>query len=178
MKVINLATETEQKERTTVNVQAAKQQKTAGLSDNKKENLTGKSGATVEISEEAKQKYAQMQSLLQNMKDMKEQNKEAEEYVKDVGKIMTIFRRIANGDIVPWRDEKKLMEYSSEMYQMAKNAAMLAENDKPKKYKSVDEEEEEQRRGQDTSDTSCIGISGMEDAMYNSGETTEEMPVE
>lgn len=172
MKVINLATETEQKERTTVNVQAAKQQKTAGLSDNKKENLTGKSGATVEISEEAKQKYAQMQSLLQNMK---EQNKEAEEYVKDVGKIMTIFRRIANGDIVPWRDEKKLMEYSSEMYQMAKNAAMLAENDEPKKYKSVDEEEEEQRRGQDTS---CIGISGMEGGMYNSGETTEEMPVE
>lgn len=34
------------------------------------------------------------------------------------------------------------MEFSKELYQAAKEAAMMAENKKPKDYKSVDDEEE------------------------------------
>ena len=59
-----------------------------------------------------------------------------------MAKIMTIFRRIANGDIVPPRDEKKLMEHSMEMYQAAKNLGSMKQSEERKKHKSVDEEEE------------------------------------
>ena len=53
---------------------------------------------------------------------------------------MTIFRRIANGDIVPASDEQKLMEYNKEMYMAAKNIASMKENDDPKVYDSVDKD--------------------------------------
>ena len=66
-----------------------------------------------------------------------EENRKAEEKsgdaLVDLGKIMEIARRIARGDSVPPRDEKKLMEYSDELYQMAKSAAMLSRRKKHKK---------------------------------------------
>lgn len=56
---------------------------------------------------------------------------------------MEIARRIARGDKVPLKDEKKLMEYSSELYQMAKMSAMINEGKKHKKHKSLFEDEED-----------------------------------
>ncbi|MBQ8625824.1 MAG: hypothetical protein IJ419_06670 [Agathobacter sp.] len=100
-------------------------------------------GVTLELSEEGKQKLAELQNLKTWANQMREDNKKAEKHTDDTAKIMTIFRRIANGDIVPPRDEKKLMEHSMEMYQAAKNIASMKENEEPKKYKSVDEDEED-----------------------------------
>ncbi len=100
-------------------------------------------GVTLELSFEAREKLIQMQTVLHNAGVAKQQGEAMEEAAEDMGKVFTIFRRIANGDIVPPQDEKKLMEYSMEMYQMAKTAAMAAKNDDPKEYDSVDKEEEE-----------------------------------
>lgn len=67
----------------------------------------------------------------------------AEEYAIDMGKIMEVARRIMKGAIVPASDEKKLMEFSFEMYQTAKNIGALAQQQKKEKYDSLWGEEEE-----------------------------------
>lgn len=121
----------------------------AGMSPEGVPDADSAEGVALELSEEGKQKYAQSQKLseIQQLqewaKQMKEDNENAAKHTDDIAKIMTIFRRIANGDIVPWKDEKKLMEHSAEMYQAAKNIASMKENEEPKKYKSVDEDEED-----------------------------------
>lgn len=92
------------------------------------------------------QKYSQSQMKMfqEEMERMRESNEKAAEHADDTSKIMTIFRRIANGDIVPPKDENKLMEYSMEMYQAAKNLGSMKQNGDRKKYKSVDEENEDE----------------------------------
>lgn len=69
----------------------------------------------------------------------------AAEYAEDMGKLIEVARRIMRGGIVPAADEKKLMEYSFEMYQTAKNIGALVQSQKREKYKSLwgDEEEKE-----------------------------------
>ena len=49
--------------------------------------------------------------------------------IEDSGKLMEVFRRIASGAKVPVADQKKLMDASPGMYQTAKLAAQMAEND-------------------------------------------------
>ena len=65
----------------------------------------------------------------------------------DMAKIMTVARRLMHGDIVPYSDEKKLMEYDAKLYMMAKNAQMMAQLEERKKYDSLwdDEEPEEEQ---------------------------------
>lgn len=63
-----------------------------------------------------------------------------------LSKIMTVFRRISNGDIVPYADEKKLMEYSADLYQAAKCVQMLHQNEEHKKYDSLWDEKEEENK--------------------------------
>lgn len=67
------------------------------------------------------------------------------DYAIELGKIMTVARRIMSGAIVPAADEKKLMEYNEEMYQMAKNVGAMVRRQKREKYDSLwgDEEEKE-----------------------------------
>lgn len=69
-----------------------------------------------------------------------------EDYAVEMGKILEVAHRIAKGAIVPASDEKKLLEYSFEMYQAAKSmGAMVQMQKKREKYDSLwDEEEEEQ----------------------------------
>lgn len=100
-------------------------------------------GVALELSDEGKQKAVEMQNMKRWAEQMKEEQENASEYADDTVKIMTIFRRIANGDIVPPKDENKLMEHSMEMYQAAKNLSSMKQNDERKKYKSVDDEEED-----------------------------------
>lgn len=100
-------------------------------------------GVTLELSFEAREKLIGMEAAMHNLEVTGQQTEAMKEEIDDFGKIMTIFRRIANGDIVPGQDEKKLMEYSMEMYQMAKAAAALAENKDPEEYDSVDKEKQE-----------------------------------
>lgn len=172
MKTVNMSAETKKGGVVDFGTRTVLEQKKTKESDTA-EQCNGESrlkggGATVEISEEAKQKYAELLSFKQSMEAMRQQDDVMKENTRDIGKIMTIFRRICNGDYVPARDEKKLMEYSSDMYQAAKNIGALAKNEKPKKYKSVDEEEEQENVKR--SQSSSIGISDMDEFAENSVE--------
>ena len=77
-----------------------------------------------------------------NMESAKQQGEAMEEYYEDMGKIMEVARRIMKGGIVPADDEKKLMEYSMELYQAAKNMGALAKE--REEYDTLWEEEPEE----------------------------------
>ena len=63
--------------------------------------------------------------------EVAEQQKEAgKESAAEMGKIMEVARRIMKGSIVPASDEKKLMEFSMDMYQMAKNIGAMVRQEK------------------------------------------------
>ena len=65
------------------------------------------------------------------------------EYAAEMAKIMEVARRIMRGAIVPAADERKLMEYSEEMYQTAKSVGAMVQRQKREKYDSLWGEEEE-----------------------------------
>ena len=71
----------------------------------------------------------------------KQQGEAAKDYGEEMGKIMTVARRLMHGDQVPMQDEKKLMEYDKDLYIMAKNAGMMARLEKRKKYDSLWEDD-------------------------------------
>lgn len=77
------------------------------------------------------------------------ENVEAEkEGFEDLRKIMEVVRRMTRGDTVPGSDEKKVMEYDKDMYQMAKSAQMVARmrNKDREKHDSLWEDEEKRER--------------------------------
>ncbi len=85
--------------------------------------------------------------MLQNAESVERQGKTAAKQAEDYSKCLEVARRISRGDKVPAKDEQKLLEFSSEMYQMAKSMAAAAQNEKVKKHKSLwkDEDEENQQ---------------------------------
>lgn len=96
-----------------------------------------KQGVMMELSDWAKRMY----------QEQAEAAKKAGESFEDMARIMEIARRIANGDHVPAKDEQKLMEFSDELYQAAKAAAIVNADKKHKDYDSLyDDEEESDRR--------------------------------
>ena len=80
-----------------------------------------------------------------NMVSAEQQGDAMEEYVENIGKIMEVARRLMKGAIVPAKDEQKLMEYSMEMYQAAKNMGMLAKQKEKEEYDSLWDEDEEKK---------------------------------
>lgn len=78
-----------------------------------------------------------------NMVSAEQQGEAMEEYVEDLGKIMEVARRIMKGGIVPASDEKKLMEYSMELYQSAKSIGAMVRNKDKEEYDSLWKDEEE-----------------------------------
>lgn len=80
-----------------------------------------------------------------NMEASRQQADAAEEYYEDMGKIMEVARRIMKGGIVPPQDEKKLMEYSMELYQAAKNIGSMEQQKKREEYDSLWEEKTENK---------------------------------
>lgn len=82
-------------------------------------------------------------SAIAMLKERLEASKEGAKAFEDMAKLLEIARRISNGDQVPFKDEKKLLEFSPELYQVAKTAAVLHANKEPKEYKSMFEDEEE-----------------------------------
>lgn len=90
-------------------------------------------------------KLMEQWSATANMVSAEQQGEAMEDYVEDLGKIMEVARRLMKGDIVPATDEKKLMEYSMEMYQAAKNIGALIREKEREEHESLwDDEEEEQ----------------------------------
>lgn len=88
-----------------------------------------------------------------NMEASRQQADAAEEYYEDMGKIMEVARRIMKGGIVPPQDEKKLMEYSMELYQAAKNIGSMEQQKKREEYDSLWEEKTENKVVEDPMET-------------------------
>ena len=114
-------------------------------------------GVTLEISEDGRAKQSDRQKLQDDAQwvqrwaqEMYKQQAEAADKnskaFDDVAKAMEIARRIARGDIVPLKDEKKLIEFSADLYQVAKASAAINANKKHKKYDSLYEEEDDSMR--------------------------------
>ena len=87
---------------------------------------------------------AEQHAAIWNMEVSKQQGDAMKEEMENMGKIMTVFRRLANGDTVPLSDEKKLAEYDEKMYTMAKNMQAMAQQleKEHEKHKSLWEDEE------------------------------------
>ena len=115
--------------------------------------LTG--AASLELTlKETEDKFLKNQDILDNLAEQhcNAANAEVNRQISDpetglaaeYGKILEVARRIATGGKVPYKDEKKLMEYSDKLYQAAKSAAMLLklrEKDR-KKYDSLWEDDD------------------------------------
>jgi hypothetical protein len=78
-----------------------------------------------------------------NMVSAQQQGDAMAEGMEDLGKIMEVARRIMKSGVVPPSDEQKLMDYSMELYQAAKNMGILAKQKEREEYDSLWEEEEE-----------------------------------
>ena len=111
---------------------------------------------TLKAVEEQKNKYQEYMEKLNkqwaaiaNMEAAKQQGEAMEEYAVDMGKMMEVARRLMNGGIVPASDEKKLMEYSMELYQAAKNIGALMQQRKREEYDSLWKDEEEKAPAED-----------------------------
>lgn len=95
------------------------------------------------------------------------ENAEAEkEGFEDLRKIMEVVRRMTKGDTVPSSDEKKVMEYDKDMYQMAKSAQMIARmrNQNKEKHDSLwkDEEKRERVDAMEAADGQDVYVDGPE----------------
>lgn len=94
-------------------------------------------GVVLELSEDLKEMYQEQ------LEAAKEAAKAAGEGMEDMAKIIEIARRISRGDKVPPSDEKKLMEFDSDLYQVAKAAAALHAKEKRKEHDALFEDETE-----------------------------------
>lgn len=99
-----------------------------------------------------------------NMVSAEQQGEAMEEYVQDLAKIMEVARRLMKGGIVPATDEKKLMEYSMEMYQAAKSMGAMVKQREKEEYDSLwgDEEEKEYEDPIETADNTEAFAEGPE----------------
>ena len=116
----------------------------------------GSEAATLELTlnklDEKQQEYQDYLSKLAeqycaywNAAAAEQQKDAAQKYASDLGKVMEVARRIMKGAIVPASDEKKLMEFSFEMYQTAKNIGSMVQREKREKYKSLWKDEEDKQ---------------------------------
>lgn len=96
------------------------------------------------------EKLLEQWTMRANMISAEQQGEAMEKYVEDLGKIMEVARRLMKGAIVPATDEKKLMEYSMELYQAAKNIGAMAKQEKREEYDSLWEEKEEKTECEDS----------------------------
>lgn len=115
-------------------------------------NIYANEAATLELTikavDEKKTEYQEyMDKLLEqwaataNMVSAEQQGEAMEESMADMGKILEVARRLMKGGIVPASDEKKLMEFSMELYQAAKNIGAMAKE--REEYDTLWEEEAE-----------------------------------
>ncbi len=92
----------------------------------------------------------------------KQQSEAGQDMAEDMAKALTTARRIANGDIVPMADERKLLEYDEELYRMAKMSAMLHQMEEHRKHKSLYEDEEDREYTDPEAETTPMQKYGVE----------------
>ncbi len=88
----------------------------------------------------------EQKNLLYNAEASKRQGDAMAEKAENDAKCLEIARRIARGDKVPPKDEQKLLEFNSDMYQMAKNMAAMVKNEKRKEHDSLWDDEDENQQ--------------------------------
>ncbi len=112
-------------------------------------------GVTLELSEEAKEAIRKAEeerfnkqeeinkfnAAMHNANVAKQQGEVIEEEFDNQARALEIARRISEGGHVPYQDEQLLLEYSDKLYQMAKQAAILAKEHE--KYDTLVPEEEQ-----------------------------------
>ncbi|MCM1047389.1 MAG: hypothetical protein NC433_03085 [Clostridiales bacterium] len=125
-------------------------------SDKDMKDQFGKEAAVLELSLDAlnsqQDKYqdyldelAEQYGAYWNATVAEQQADAAKEYGVEMGKLMEVARRLMKGGIVPASDEKKLMEFDYELYQMAKSIGAMVRQQEKEEYDSLwgDEEEKE-----------------------------------
>lgn len=161
--------------------------------------ITNVTGVTLELSDEYLKKYTELQEQIDtltaqieknekglddvinmevgiaNMEVAKQQGDVMEEAAQDMAKCLEIARRISRGDKVPAQDEKKLMDFNMEIYQIAKNMAVMNRNKKHKEWESLWEDEEEKKEYSDPMETAAN--TEMNIAMPEGAETVAEQGV-
>lgn len=85
----------------------------------------------------------EQKNLLYNAEASRRTGDAMAEKAQNDAKCLEIARRLARGDKVPPKDEQKLLEFSAEMYQVAKNMAIMAKKEKPKEHDSLWDDEDE-----------------------------------
>lgn len=126
--------------------------------DSGKKEIYVNEAATLELSINAlNEKFDENQEVLDRLTNQyvsvfnaevsKQQKDAMEDAAVEMSRIMETARRIGKGARVPASDEKKVMEYSMELYLAAKNLAMLNKMNQKKKekYDSLWGEEEEKQ---------------------------------
>ncbi len=125
--------------------------------------LSDEAVKVLEDAQKAREERKYKQEIQENMQTEKENAEAEKDAFLDLAKLMEIARRISRGDKVPLSDEKKLMEYDGDLYQIAKQTSILNANKKHKKYDSMfDEEEETNKKPDDTETVDSIGVSGVD----------------
>lgn len=133
-------------------------------------------GVTIDLSEEAMQALYDAREKFYADRDAetlryvaefngyaaKAQSEAMEDISADMAKAMETARRIAKGDVVPAIDERKLLEYDKELYQMAKASAMLHAKEKHKKDKSLYEDDEKREYTDPEAETTPMQKYGVE----------------
>lgn len=94
----------------------------------------------------------EQKNLLYNAEASKRTGDAMAEKAQNDAKCLEIARRIARGDKVPPKDEEKLLEFSAEMYQVAKNMAIMADKEKSREHKSLWDDEDENDRSEQSVD--------------------------
>lgn len=93
--------------------------------------------------------YGNMLQMNAEMAAQKTQTAAMDKIMKDQAKALAVFRSMADGDIVPQSDERKLMEYDDKLYQAAKMAQAMAQQMKKEiedKKSEWDEKEEAKKQ--------------------------------
>lgn len=112
-------------------------------------------GVTLELSDEVRaaikaadeqrfkdsEKLIEFNTAVHNMHVSEQQGDAMKGEMERQARALEIARRISKGGRVPIQDEKLLMEYSDELYKMAKQAAMMAKEHE--EYETLLKEEEE-----------------------------------
>ena len=158
----------------------------------KGQELYGDEAATLELTLNAlDEKQQEYQDYLEELSEQycaywnttvaRQQADAGAEYAAEMGKIMEVARRIMRGAIVPASDERKLMEFSEEMYQTAKSVGAMVQRRKKEKYDSLWEDEEKKeyddpREVAENAEAASIGpeVVDVADTMTQSAPATAE----
>lgn len=99
--------------------------------------------------------YGGMLQTKAELAAQKTQEEGMKKMMKEQAKALAVFRSMADGDIVPSSDERKLMEYDDKLYQAAKMAQAMAQRMKAVEKKKSEWDEKEEAEDKKRMDELC-----------------------